>query len=423
MTAPAAPATAGPALGSREAVALARRQVREVLTSSAAFRALPPERQREIARHTVEVAAYLAEPDGLRVGAPGLVGVPALTGSAGAPAASLATAGATPPPFVAQGAREGAAVAGALLQAVNFPTFVSSLVQGVFHAIVQSSIEQMEAYGKLVADVAKTLNQYRDENVSPNQGRDHLVEQFPDVFALDMDTGADGAQPRVRVRDGVDETTALKRINSLPVEGGPLTSLGDDDVEAKLVPAARTQLATSRQQLLATTVLMGINRIVVTDGKIQAKVLYDFQARDNYRYQTSATQFDYGDQYATTGEGQSESQLTGAEHERSRKGGDDSGSDRDASYYSKGTYKYTRQPVLTLASASTGTTDAALSTKASLAGIVDINFKSDYLPLEKMADSFQIAALQQAAKPGRGPAASGVPAAGAPAAVTRPAAP
>lgn len=107
--------------------------------------------------------------------------------------------------FVAQAAREGAAVAGALLQAVDFPAFVSGLIKGVFHAIVESSIEQMEAYGKLVADVAKSLNTFRDEDVSANQGRDHLVEQFPDLFQVDIDTGEDGAQPRIRLRDGADE--------------------------------------------------------------------------------------------------------------------------------------------------------------------------------------------------------------------------
>ena len=36
--------------------------------------------------------------------------------------------------------------------------------------------------------------------------------------------------------------------------------------ENELVPAAR-----ERQQLLATTILMGINRIIVTDGKINFK--------------------------------------------------------------------------------------------------------------------------------------------------------
>jgi len=39
--------------------------------------------------------------------------------------------------------------------------------------------------------------------------------------------------------------------------------------------------------------MMGINRIVVTDGKISAKVVFDFQAKDNRKYAFSATQFDH----------------------------------------------------------------------------------------------------------------------------------
>jgi hypothetical protein len=299
------------------------------------------------------------------------------------------------PTFRAQAAREGAEVAGALLNQVNFPQFVSGLINGVFTSIVDSSIKQMQAYGELVKSVAQTLNQFRDENVSANQGRDHLVDQFPDTFMISVDTGEDGAQPRVRLRDGVDEDAALRKVNSLPIDGGPLKSLDmeDDDTEDKVVQAARTQLATSRQQLLATMVLMGINRIVVTDGKISAKVMYDFRARDNFRYQNSATQFDYDPTLKRRGwSGESETDYQGGETESS-------GNRRDASWYSKGNYKYDEEPVMTLASASQTNIDASLQTKASLAGSVEVNFKSDYLPLEKMADSFQIGRIQDAAKP------------------------
>lgn len=417
---PNAPPAAPPRTqASPETLALVRENVRDLLERTPAFRALPLDRRRAIAQQTVEVASYLAEPDGIK-------GNRLARAQAGSDGGGLSQPGGAGEEgkFVAQGAREGAAVAGALLQAVNFPTFVASLIEGVFHAIVKSSIEQMEAYGKLVADVAKTLNQFRDENVSANQGRDHLVEQFPDLFRIDVDTGEDGVSgPRVRVRDGVDERQALQRVNStLPVEGTPLTGLDDESVEQKLVPAARTQLATSRQQLLATMVLMGINRIVVTDGKIQAKVMYDFQAKDNFKFQKSATKFDYGDQYATTSEGEYESESQGGE--RSRSYSKDSGSEseeRDASYYSKGKYKSTAAPVLKLASAYQQTSDAALQTRASLAGVVDINFKSDYLPLEKMADSFQIGQIQTAARPGAARTAGGAPASPTPA--TQPAAP
>jgi hypothetical protein len=374
-----------------------RRQVRGLLEKSPAFRELSPDKQREIARHTVEVCNYLAAPEGL----PG-----SRIASAQARAldrASQGTGSAEDGVFRAQAAREGAAVAGALLQNVNFPDFVSQLIQGVFHSIVQSSIEQMEAYGRLVQSVAMTLNQFRDENVSANQGRDHLVEQFPDLFRLDVETGEDGEQPRVRLRDDVDEDAALKKVNTMPIEGGPISSLDDESIEESLVPAARTQLATSRQQLLATMVLMGINRIIVTDGRIAAKVMFDFQARDNMKWARSATKFDYDkDRMRTTSEGEYESEQQASERKTTwTKDAGYSQDRRDGGYYAQGKYKSVSEPVLTLASATQATTDAALQTKASLSGQVEVNFKSETFPLEKMADSFQIGRIQDAARPGQ----------------------
>jgi hypothetical protein len=45
-------------------------------------------------------------------------------------------------------------------------------------------------------------------------------------------------------------------------------------------------------------------------------------------------------------------------------------------------------------STATEATDAALQTRAQLAGTVEVNFKSDYLPLDKMATPGMIAAIQ-----------------------------
>jgi hypothetical protein len=421
-----------------------RNEVKQLLLSSKSFSRLPPATQQQIAHDMTRVAGYIAAPEGIRGNelptAPALAQAQAAFYPTADPEQSksryqddLQQVNKVGEGFKAAGAREGAEVAGMILQKVNFPTFVASLIQGVFHAIVTASIEQMEAYGKLVASVAKSLNTFRDENVSDNQGRDHLVEQFPDMFQIGSSGGGDdpfggGASgPRVKLRDGVDEDQALSRVNSnLPMEGGPLKSLDLDDAEneQKLVQAARTQLATSRQQLLATMVLMGINRIVVTDGKIQAKILYDFQARDNQKRRRSAAAYDYArDQYGNVqktygSEGDYESNTDGAETKGSPFS--DDYEHRDASYYSKGTYKYSEQPIMTAMSTATEASESALQTRASLAGVVDVNFKSDYFPLEKMADSFQIGQIQNASKPGRGAA----PAAGttAPQSATAPAA-
>jgi hypothetical protein len=401
----------GGARPSDETVSLARVGVRQLLEKTESFRALAPEARQQLAGQMVDLVSYLAEPEGLKGNK-----LPSARASAkptalkrkkkDAYAFGLADQTSTSSTtgddkFTAQGAAEGARVAKVYLQSVNFPSFVSSLIEGVFHSIVKSSIEQMQAYADLVNNISKTLNQFRDENVTDNQGRDYLTQQFPDTFQLNVDTGDDGtAQPRVTLKDGADEQSALSKVNSLPIDGGPVGGLDDDTIEGKLVPAARTQLATSRQQLLATMVLMGINRIIVTDGRIQAKVLFDFTAKDNFRFQKSATQFDYGDQYTYTSTGQY-GQNSGDSSSQ-----DDSQAGAGASYYTSGQYQNTSTPVVKLVSASQSASAADLTTKATLSGLVEVNFKSETFPLEKMADSFQIGQIQNAAKPGQGKAAA-----------------
>ena len=393
---------------SAETLSTARATVRSLLESSPAYAELPEEKRRQLARDLVQVGAFLAEP-GMRV-APQHMSPEVLAIAQASTGSSLVQ----DQPKFGTAVRAGVEQAVALIQGVNFPGFVSGLIEGVFHSIVKSSIEQMEAYGKLVADVSKSLNQFRDDNTTANQGRDHLVEQFPDLFKLQMpgeenpfgSFGGDNAAPqgpRVTLREGVDERSAAARVSAtLPLDK-PITKLDDELVEALLVPAARTQLATGRQQLLATMVMMGINRIVVTEGKIQAKVMFEFQARDNRRYQASATQFDYAtDEYGnvqkTVGrERQTEGTYKGGAYTRDKDG---AVTREGVDQYTKGTYKYSEQPIIKAMSTSRLADDSSLSAKASLLGNVEVNFKSDYLPLEKMATPENIAAIQMNAQPG-----------------------
>jgi hypothetical protein len=386
---------------SQQTVDIARHTVRGLLQSSQAFNALPEDKRRQLAHDIVQIGSYLAEPEGVRLKQQS----PQVRALAGEPAPAV-------PEKFGQATRAGIESMVALVQGVDFPAFVSGLIQGVFHSIVDSSIQQMEAYAKLVADVSKSLNQFRDDNTSDNQGRDHLIEQFPDIFELSTDGGdgfgdfgGDGdaaPKPTVAVRDDVDEKTAVDRLNrSLPLDK-PLTGLDNDVVEALLVPAARTQLATGRQQLLATMVMMGINRIVVTDGKISAKVVFDFKASDSRKYAFARTDMQhekdqYGNLQMTSNyAGDYESKSEGGSYTKSA----DSEDRRDGSYYAKGNYKYSNQPVVKLLTTSKLMDDSQLQAKAQLTGAVEVNFKSDYLPLDKMANPENIAAIQMNAQPG-----------------------
>lgn len=387
-----------------------RQAVHNLLTRSDAFRALSPEKQREVAQATALVADYLAVPEGI----PGN----ALPGGLGTTATALADPPAAPPQssyadaskevdkigdgeFEASAAREGAKVAGLLMKQVKFPTFVASLIEGVFHAIVKSSIEQMEAYTAMIASVAKSLKQFTDDNVSENQGRDHMVEKFPDLFEIGVDDFGDSPGPRLKLRDGVDESAALKRMNSMQFEDGNVMKsmdLSDENVEKALVMAARMQLAKQRQQLMASMVLMGINRIVITDGRISAKIMYDFTSRDTMQKKRSAQAYDYArgadGNLATTRTGEGKNEVNANVSNSRDQSKDTNTRDYSADYYSKGEYKFEDKPVMTAMSAASEASDSQLQTRVQLAGAVEVNFKSDYLPLDKMATPGMIAAIQ-----------------------------
>ena len=46
---------------------------------------------------------------------------------------------------------------------IEFPDFVGDLIDGVFNAIVEASIRQMEAFADLLAVVAAQIDQFTDE--------------------------------------------------------------------------------------------------------------------------------------------------------------------------------------------------------------------------------------------------------------------
>jgi len=373
-----------------------RNAVQALLTSSEAFNALPDETKRQVARDTAMVAGYLAKPEGIA----GNNLLPARALDAPPPAAEstwdqrqAAVSEIGNSEFKAGAAREGVDQMGEMVKQVDFSKFVGGLIENVFQAIVRSSIQQMEAYSKMIASVAKSLEQFMQDNVTPNQGRDQLVDMFPETFQIGVDDFGDNPQPRLQLKDGVDEAVALKAVRSKLtfVDGAPTSmDLSDEAAEKALVTAAQMQLAKQRQQLMASLVLMGINRIVVTDGKISAKVMYDFQARDSRKLHRAAAAYDYArDEYGNvqttrTGEGT-------YDRGRNVNWNKDGGS---AESFAKGDYKYEDKPVMTAMSTASETSEANLQTRAQLAGSVEVNFKSDYLPLDKMATPQMIGMIQ-----------------------------
>lgn len=347
------------------------RQVRAKLGTNPALQSLPERRREEVLRDTAEIVAALAERQGRGAAVPRRDVYALADAPAGKGAAERA-------PQLGEGVRTGVTEAARMVREINFPAFVASLIEGTFHSIVKSSIEQMNAYADMVKSVAQSLNEFRDDNVTPNQGRDFLVKKYPQVFQLDTSAG----EPKVTLRQGGEEGELPNFQKDLGLPE-PVDSLDEETIEDTLVPAARDEVARGRQQLLATVILMGINRIVVTDGRINAKMRFQFSANDTKN--TTAADYDYQDLGDTTVETQA--------------GGQGGGQWKDGGgtwNYVQGDYARVTSPNVKVTSEVHTDTTSALQASGQMMGEVAINFRSETFPLEKMVNTDQLARLNQA---------------------------
>jgi len=396
-----------------ELLPLIRAQVKERLMSSPTFRALTPEKRSEIAHHTVNAIHYIAG------GADGTSRPASVTIAGDSPVSrELAQkedlAGETSGQRFAQSgavaAREGSAAFTDMVSKINFPRFVAGLVDGVFNAIVTSSIQQMEAYAELVKNVSKSVDQYMKDNVSENNARDWLADRYPGHLEIDIE----GDKPSLKAREGADEQNLPDFAGDLGM-GEEMSSLDDDDIEKKLVPAARRRMAMDRQQLLATMVMMGVNRLVVTNGTIEASCMFELNTKDEIKRKMNNKRTS---DFASLRESQS-----GYEGSQSSSGsgflglGDDTES--KSAWYGKSYAQDTSN--FKVSTTNTEDSTAKVEMHAKLGGKVNINFKSDYFPMERMVDVMQINKIRERTPAGTQPPAAGAPGAAPPAAPAAPA--
>jgi hypothetical protein len=387
----AAPRAGWTSANSLEAV---RPPVRDLLTAIPAFDALEPEERRALAANMVKVMSYIADPNG--------VGSEANTAANPAPVpASIArglaqadtiknfqklndgTPDKTGKDFVAGGVREGVEQFGALVQKVDFPKFVGGLIKNVFQAIVESSIEQMRAYGELISNVAKTVDQFMSDNISAGAGRDWLAGRYPDALGVEVGQAAvafaEGEEPQgptaTLAAKGENPEVRLAEISRDMNINPPITDLSDANAELRLVTAARLQMARQRQQLLSSMVMLGVNRIVVTDGSINAKVVFDMRGQSEAKASNTASMYD-----------------TEAHRNRNTVSASYGGwfSPVKAGFSNVNEQEH----VATVASAVDESSTEKAEVKARLSGDVRVNFKSDYFPMEKLATPEMMSVIQ-----------------------------
>jgi hypothetical protein len=373
------------------------RDLADLLAQSPSYRSLDRVGQHEIAQALDKISRFLAVPGTLpplaRQMAPDLrsaIGTQPDAGPSGQPSTSTAPApapGATAPAAPSSGGGGGAVgrageVARATLSAIDFPAFVASLIQGTFQAIVDSSIQQMEAYATMLKNVAGTVDRFMADNISEGMARDHLAEQYGSVFTREQGSG----QPKLTVNRNRKDGELPSFLKDLGFDS--IGAIDEEAVEDIIVPAARRNLAEERQRLLSTMVLMGINRVVVDDGEINAKLQFHIDASE-----TMQMRFDQ--QKTTSGN------MSG----------------------NAGRSPFSAQSVMVNTASMNAQSD--LNVRADLTGQVKVKFRSETFPLERFADSAAIQFINSNARVPQpvAPAAAPAPASGAAPAASAPAAP
>jgi hypothetical protein len=334
---------------------IVRGAVRDLLSSCQEFHNLPPEDRKAAAQAMVKVCQ---------------IAVSLMQEEADAHAAATSSR----PQVLATAQELGAAaskVAGttqAILNAVSFPRFVTDLINGVFKALVDSNRQQMASYVDLIQNVAASLDGFAETNLGPDRARQWLVDTFPASFELEgaADKDADpedkaeaNKSARLRLRDGASMPSEEALRTALGLS--PEESVASGDPETTLVPFARRMIARQRQQVLASMVMMGMQRIVIESGRITAAMRFHIDTRDAASAE-SASRFDL----------QNRAEVSGK--------------------FGFGPWGAEAKIQNTIGYVSTQKQQSTeeMNTDLDLNSSVELIFKTDYLPLDRMAGKGQV---------------------------------
>ncbi len=153
--------------------------------------------------------------------------------------------------------RDGTAVAASMINQVDFPGFVAGMIQGVFQSIVTASIEQMTAYGELIATLSNSADEFVRDNA--DQSDDYLTARWPQWFSKQP-----GQSLQFRAKR---KSAALKEILSTLVP----ESLFTRPNLASARKAARKVLVFERQQTMLNEFGEALRHIVASNGNFEAR--------------------------------------------------------------------------------------------------------------------------------------------------------
>lgn len=149
-----------------------------------------------------------------------------------------------------------------LVDSVDFPKFVGDLLKSVFDANLTVQKQQTDDYIRLLREATKTTADFI-KNIDDEDAFAYLVESPNPQFGMKMERDAEGGS----------------KMELTTPEGEPV-DMEDNEVKAKIVEA-KINIAKEHRAALREVILMGISRIVVDKGEVEAAVTFRITANRN----------------------------------------------------------------------------------------------------------------------------------------------
>jgi hypothetical protein len=241
--------------------------------------------------------------------------------------------------------KEAGDIAQNFMEGVDFPNFVKDLLQGVFDANLNVTIQQMKAYQDLMKAATASISKFVNA-IDDSESFGYLAENSGDDFSFGNDD--ESGKQVLMDREG----------NVLAVAG---EGIDDNTLKAKIMDA-KIAMAKEHRALLRETILMGVTRLVVEKGTVKAGVVFDIKAKEKIENQDKAA---VKDAKSTSGSISIQPPFGGF------LGGASGG----------GTHSRTQSKISISSAKSQNETEL----NAKVTGSVEIIFKSDYFKLDNFA--------------------------------------
>lgn len=241
-----------------------------------------------------------------------------------------------------------------LVESVDFPEFVKDLLKAVFDANISVMKAQTDDYIRLMKQATTGLATFIKQ-VDNTTTFAYLAENNSDEFNISMEEDGEGG-----------ETMELTNPN------GEKVDMEDNEVKAKIMDA-KIKMAQEHRAALREMMLMGITRLVVEKGEVEAEVNFEFKG--NRKIDKADKAMAKTAQSSGTSAGYSGGLL-----------GSIFGGPRGGHTNSK------RQTQLSVSSTKSTSEDEL---KAKLRGLVKIQFKTDYFQLDNFATMYGPASQEE----------------------------